>query len=84
MNYWYEILAELPCEIEYGDTGIIDSKERTYKGENLIELVNEVVNDNAIVIDAFQIFYDKPFEESASVTRKIIDLVGRVKNEKKV
>ena len=37
MEYWYEILAELACETEYGDTGIVDGKGRTYKGDNLDE-----------------------------------------------
>ena len=49
MEYWYEILAELACETEYGDTGIVDGKGRTYKGDNLDELIDQIILDLSLI-----------------------------------
>ena len=83
MNHWYEILAELSCETEYGDTGIVDGKGKMYKGDNLDELIDEIILDRALIIDALQIYYDRPKKEAVSITWKIIDLIQARKHEKK-
>ena len=84
MNYWYEILAELSCETEYGDTGIVDGKGRTYKGDNLDELIDQIILDRVLIIDAFQIYYNRPKKEAVSITWKIIDLIQMRKHEKHI
>jgi hypothetical protein len=79
-EYFYYVDALLSCDEDYGNSGIVDGKGRTYRQESIGKLIDDIVDDDAEVLYATKIYYNKTYEQSKSCTRKIKNLV---KQEKK-
>ena len=81
-EYFYYVDALLSTDEDYGNSGIVDGKGRTYRQESLDKLVDRIIDDDAEVLFATKVYYNQNYENSESCTWKIKDLVKREKKRR--